>query len=308
MRWQAKCVLDSVKGLIPFKDQIRTMKRSISGYPTSHPDDIRTIEQGIEQIHAIGAAIDLSSATVLEVGSGWKPMIPMLFSLAGTKQTILTDVTRLLHVSSLKATVVTLRANSGVILEGLGVSNEEFESFLKKCDGDDLEESLKLLRLRYMAPCDDRSTGLPSESIDAMISRAVMEHIPPEIIRGILKESARILKPGGINCHVVDNSDHWEHYDKSISRVNFLKFSDSAFRWTCINGLSYQNRLRHSQYGQMLKDTGFSIEREEKVVDPQALKLLENFPVDKQFSRFSKEDLATITSFFFARRLAPSAN
>ena len=42
-----------------------------------------------------------------------------------------------------------------------------------------------------------------------------------------LHESYRLLTPGGLACHYVDNSDRWEHSDKSISQVDFLRFSGS---------------------------------------------------------------------------------
>ena len=74
-------------------------------------------------------------------------------------------------------------------------------------------------------------------------------------------------------CHLVDHSDHWEHNDKSLSRVNFLKYSDSFFRWTYIfNSLNYQNRLRHPEYIEMLHKAGFRLVREEHSVDEASLR------------------------------------
>jgi SAM-dependent methyltransferase len=214
----------------------------------------------------------------------------------------MTDLRPLLHKSSLQATVDSLRANADLIGDELPVDRDALDSFLQSACGADLEGSLHRLRLRYLAPCDVRRTTLPSGSVDAVVSRAVLEHIPPEIVRDIFRESARIVRTGGVACHIVDNSDHWEHRDKGISRINFLKYSDAAFRWTCVSGLNYQNRLRHSEYRRMLEDAGFEIERDEKTIDPEALELLERFPVAPRFKRFLKDDLATVTSFFLARQ------
>jgi hypothetical protein len=100
----------------------------------------------------------------------------------------------------------------------------------------------------------------------------------------------------------VDNSDHWQHGDRSISRVNFLRFSDSVFRWTYLNGLNYQNRLRHSEYVQMLRRAGFEILRDDKDVDSGSLEALKTLPLDDRFRRFTAEDLATLSSYLVARK------
>ncbi len=304
VRWQAKCVLDSLKAVLPFQEQLRRAKRALFGFQPTPQQDRWTIEQGIDQVQSVQAALDLSSSTVLEVGSGWQPLIPLLYSLAGAKQIMMTDLRRLLHVSSLGEALENLRANADIIRDRLRVDGETFEQFLRLNPGEGLDESLQRRRMRYLAPCDVRNTALPSESVDAVVSRAVLEHIPGDIIRGIFTESARIVRPGGITCHIIDNSDHWQHTDKSISRINFLKYSDAMFRLTCINGLNYQNRLRHSEYRQMLLSAGFEIEKEERSVDREATQLLEHFPVAPRFQHFAKDDLAAVTSFFLARRRA----
>ena len=101
---------------------------------------------------------------------------------------------------------------------------------------------------------------------------------------------------------MVDHSDHWQHVDKRISRVNFLKYSDSFFRWTYINSLNYQNRLRHPQYLEMLRKAGFRLVREEHVVDEVSLRYLPHMRIAERFRNFSNEDLAISDSFLLAVR------
>jgi SAM-dependent methyltransferase len=159
---------------------------------------------------------------------------------------------------------------------------------------------LRALRLTYLAPCDCRKLDMPGGSIDVITSRAVLEHIPPAVITDIFKESLRVLKPGGAACHFVDNSDHWEFEDKTISRTNFLQFSDSVFRLTCLNAQHYQNRLRHSEYVDGLQATGFDLVRAEREVDMKSVATLKQMSVDRRFLKFGVEDLATITSYLLA--------
>ena len=195
-----------------------------------------------------------------------------------------------------------LKLHRKLIVDSLGISEKSFDDAVTVKPDDSLTEGFRRLRLEYLAPCDCRKLTLPDQSIDVVTSRAVLEHIPPQVVQDIFYESYRLLKPQGVACHYVDNSDHWQHSDKSISRVNFLRFPDYVFRWTYINGLNYQNRLRHSEYVEMLRKAGFEILREDKDVDAGSLDALRALPLDPRFHRFSTEDLAALTSYLVARK------
>jgi SAM-dependent methyltransferase len=226
-------------------------------------------------------------------------VLPLLYVLAGTREFVMTDLKRLCHPETLAATLRSLMLNRAHFQAALGLPDAALELLTPPAPGEPLEKSFARFSITYLAPCDFRGTAFPDGSVDAVVSRAVLEHIPPPIVSGIFREAHRILRPGGIMCHFVDNSDHWEHADKSISRIHFLKFSDSAFRWLQSGGL-YQNRLRHSQYAGLLREAGFRIERDEPIVDPTALAALETFPLAPRFRKFAKEDLAAMDSCFLA--------
>jgi SAM-dependent methyltransferase len=303
MRWQCKCVIDGCKGVVPFQEQLREIKGRLIPYKPDPPMvDRWTITQGLLQVEWVRAACRLESATVLEIGSGWQPMIPILFSLAGAGCIYLTDLNRLCRPASFQAALASLRAQKELILDRLGISGEKVDAALLRDPGNDLEETLQRFRMKYLAPCDCRHLELPDGSVDVVSSRAVLEHIPPAVIEEIFGESFRLLKPGGVACHFVDNSDHWEHRDKRISRVNFLKFSDDTFRWTCLNSHNYQNRLRHPEYTELLEKMGFALEREEREIDSRAVSVLATLPVAERFRRFTAEELAAISSYLLARK------
>ena len=67
--------------------------------------------------------------------------------------------------------------------------------------------------------------------------------------------------------HTVDNSDHWERVDKSISKVNLLQYSDFVFRLTWLNSQNYQNRMRHPEYVTLARKAGFSVIMDRRNVD-----------------------------------------
>ncbi len=300
MRWQTKCAIDSAKAVLPFQAQLRRLKDRISPYQPNLRQDVNAIVQGIRQVEWVNGVLPVKGATVLEVGSGWAPMIPLLYSLAGASQVFLTDLNVLLRPDSFAAGLRSLRTQRQVILDRLNLDPKFLDHALREDSSTSMEDRLKEMHLVYMAPCDCRKLNLPAASVDVVTSRACLEHVPPDVIQDIFHESYRLLKPGAVACHLVDHSDHWEHNDKSLSRVNFLKYSDAVFRWTYINSLNYQNRLRHPEYIEMLQKAGFRLVREEHTLDEASLQHLPQMRLAKRFSTFSNEDLATIESLLLA--------
>src|ERR1039457_2445540 len=104
MRWQLKCLIDNVKALVPFHDQLRQVKYRFLEYDGGAAKDLYTIQQGLDQVDWIQMYKQLRSAIVLEIGSGWQPLIPTIFALAGASRIYMTDLSRLCTRASLKAT------------------------------------------------------------------------------------------------------------------------------------------------------------------------------------------------------------
>jgi|ERR1039458_741463 SAM-dependent methyltransferase len=303
MRWQYKCLIDNCKGLLPCQDQLREIKYRFTSYKPDPPAVSKwTIMQGLLQVEWVRAARPLASAVILEIGCGWQPLIPVLFSLAGAECVILADSNRLCSPTSFNTALASLRSERTLILDSLAVGEHIFDEALSWDPSLGLDEGFRRLRLKYVAPCDCRRLHMPDASIDVVTSRAVLEHIAPRVIADIFTESIRLLKPSGLACHLIDNSDHWEHRDKRISRVNFLKYSDASFRWTCLNPQNYQNRLRHPEYVDMLCRCGFQILRDEREIDDKALTALRTLRISQRFRRFAPTDLATISSHLLAQK------
>jgi SAM-dependent methyltransferase len=64
--------------------------------------------------------------------------------------------------------------------------------------------------------CDAANTGMESGSFDCAMSFSVLEHVPEP--RPLMREIARLLRPGGISYHVVHNytSDTGAHDPRSF--------------------------------------------------------------------------------------------
>lgn len=292
---------------MPFSEQLRRLKSGLLPYqPPSPGQDTWAIGEGLRQIELLGGQV--RDAAVFELGSGWQPMIPLLFSMAGAKRVLMTDLRPLCGEASFRVALQRLRDNKALIQDALGVSDRDFERATDWPSGCSLDEAFRTKRLEYVAPCDARRTGLPDGSVDIVISRAVFEHVRVELIGPIFQECFRILAPGGSMCHVIDNTDHWEHGDDRITRINFLRFSDAAHRAMTLNPLVYTNRVRHPEYREMMQAAGFEIVHDEPRIDQRSLDALkQGLRVAPRFRGLSAEDLAAFHSTFVARKPARAA-
>ena len=156
----------------------------------------------------------------------------------------------------------------------------------------------------YMAPCDAANTGLPAASVDCHFSVTVFEHVPGEVIAGIMREAKRILKDTGLAIHFIDPSDHFQHQDPSIGRSNFLRYSEEEWHRIAGNQFAYTNRLRRSDLVRLFEEAGFDIVRQFNGVDPAGIP--EDFPLDASFSGYDREDLCTITVRLLAAKRSSS--
>ena len=303
MKWQMRLIRNSLVGLVPFPDKIRKIKRKIKPPPTNPAQDEWTLEQGLRQVEMLQSVdFTIAGKTVLELGTGWQPIIPLIFSLAGAKKVILLDNKRLMDRHFILKAIENVSKFAADISKRLKIPRDEIENRSTHFDQFSLDEIVNYFRLEYIAPSDARKTKLGDKSIDIIISRAVLEHIPPEIIQEISIEFRRILKDDGRICHFIDNSDHWEHRDKSISRINFLKFSDFIWKFTSINPIDYQNRLRHFEYISLLNQTGFKIDYSGAEPDEKALNDLKQIKICKRYQHVTHEELAILTSYIVASK------
>jgi hypothetical protein len=204
--------------------------------------------------------------TSLEIGTGWYPIVPISLFLIGANNIYSVDVTFLtskerLQVSLLKfveckkqgklKNYITLIPERFYIIEELLINYKKYS----------LEDILNKLNLTYLIE-DARNLSLKSNSIDLINSNNTFEHIYPSILIPILKDFKRVIKKeGGVMSHFVDMSDHFSHFDKSITIYNFLKFSDK--KWKQIdNSIQPQSRLRIDDYKKIYSDLKIPISEE----------------------------------------------
>jgi hypothetical protein len=231
-------------------------------------------------------------ATCLEIGTGWYPIVPISFFLAGTDHTYSVDISFLTSKERLHTTLKKFEAciQAGVLPDYLDARPnrlEELTSLLANYEQRSLEEVLQKLNITYLIE-DARKLSLPDNSIDLVNSNNTFEHIYPEILIPILKEFRRVVKKqGGVMSHFIDMSDHFAHFDKSINIYNFLQFSETKWSWID-NSIQPQSRLRIYDYKQIYANLNIPISEESfRKGDLQALQSIsladqfKNHPLDE---------------------------
>lgn len=284
-------VLKSVaKSLIPFLPAARRLKRRIVPYQDDPGNSRLALANGLQMIGLLRSADARIRGDVLEVGSGWVPVIPLLFHLCGARRVVMTDIERLMDAQTIERARQVVGAELGRVARELGLDEAEAAARLRSGFDPD-----------YLVGWD--SARHPAGSVDVVVSRAVLEHVPPPAIEAWTADFSRILRPGGVMCHVIDNSDHWEHHDKTLSRIDFLRYEDGLFwRLACRDPQAYQNRLRHSDYLALFRRHGWTAVVDEGTPDEKCLRDLRTLPLASPFRGRDPRDLAILSSVFVLRR------
>ena len=241
---------------------------------------------------------------LMEVGTGWYPALPLCFVLAGTGSIATFDIVRLLGETVTFRLLEDLEKHVPRIADLAGENSATvYARLLELRRSKNLSELLSKSRIEYFAPADGCATGLEPDSIDLIYSNSVLEHVPPEVIRGLMKEGFRVLKPGGLAMHNVGCNDHYAFFDKSISFANFLQYGEREWRlWN--NPIQYQNRLRAPEFVELAIAAGFEVINKRTHVRPGTLEALASMRIAPQFDCFSRDELAATTVDFIGRKPA----
>ncbi len=244
--------------------------------------------------------------TLMEVGTGSNPLYPIAFWCLGAESVHTFDVTRQMLPDVFGGTLRWICAererlmNSWEELAPESVLRQRFD--LLSTLANQPAQMLEAANINYCAPTDAAISGLPDDSIDIHYSSNVLEHIPEEVIGRILKEAFRVVKPTGLVAHHIDPSDHFSHFDKTITAIHFLQFSDREWQRIAGNSLSYHNRLRDSQFAALFRKNGLHIIDHRFGLDERSVAAIrDGFPLDTRFASMSEEDLCRRSLDFVAR-------
>jgi SAM-dependent methyltransferase len=234
----------------------------------------------------------LAKVTHFEIGAGWHLAVPLSLWCLGVERQVTVDIARLARVELVNQAIACLQKLP------VDAARRPFRFI-------DRLEQLEDYGISYQAPSDARQIALPSESVDWVSSTLTLQHIRTEVLKGILAECRRILKPAGLFLAHIDYADNYAYTDRRITVYNFLRFSGR--HWRLYNPpLHFQNRLRHVDYRRLLDESGFAILRESvKPGTARDLETLRGMRLAPEFAGLKAEDLAVRSSRIAASRKEP---
>lgn len=310
MNWRLKASIQNAIALLP-----SSLSYSCYYWVQRHfgalrnPNPLKGLESGIEIARRI---IDRGKAvygkTFLEVGTGWRINVPIVFWLLGSEKVLSVDINPYLREELVRGDINYIIANADAIrtlFKGLDVRENRFDGLAQFGRNEwRLENILEFLNIEYICPGDAANLPMPSSSIDYHVSVTAFEHIPPAIIESILREGNRIMRKDGLFVHITDHKDHFSYSDKALSSINFLQFSEEEWNRIAGNRFMYANRLRIDDLEGLFLECNQSILSIEADKDPAVCELMarNGLILDARFKGKSIEVLSTIASWIVSER------
>jgi hypothetical protein len=243
---------------------------------------------------------------VLELGTGWYPIVPVALCLCGTSTLWTVDredtltKPRLLEVLRMFADY----AADGRLAKLLPrIQSDRLAQLIDVLDrAGDLSKADMLSPLGIRAViADARRLELDAGCADLVFSTLVLGFIPARVLVEIMRELRRVIAPAGVMSHFIDLADLYALFDHHITEYNFLRYT--ARRWNLLNNsIQYLNRLRMSDYRRLHEQAGFRIVQED--IGPGSLERLATVPLAPEFRGYAPEDLAVRSAWIVSQPLA----
>src|SRR6266851_5792548 len=203
---------------------------------------------------------------VLEIGTGWFPTVPVGLYLCGAAEIWTFDIAPLLCSAQVKLMLDRFEEceRAGDLQkrlprlrpERLAKLREFYASWDRRSPAALLEKMNIHSRVR-----EAQQTDLESGSIDLFVSTGVLEYIPREVLKSVLGEFKRLSSSSAVQSHYINLRDEYSYFDPSITPFNYLKYTQR--RWKYLNSpMTWQNRLRISDYRTLFAETGHQITQE----------------------------------------------
>lgn len=300
-KWVLKAVIQKFISWLPFKHQInylfqKYVTKGIILTDQLFEDKLTHFKEHLEIIRENNS----SQHRILEIGTGWYPVIPVGFYLAGCDDIATFDIASLATSKQIKQTCEKYIHfyKSGKINKYapnlLPERFEKLEQIIKK-----KEVSFVDFNMKYYVG-DDISIASREKSYTFICSNNTFEHIHKDVLESLLLSFNRMLDNNGVMSHNIDMSDHFSHMDKTITPYHFLKFSESE--WNKIdNSIQPQNRLRKSEYIKLIEKAGFKVVKQTDFTHSDT-SVLHDKEFIKHYSNFDVTDLAIIHTYLVLKK------
>jgi hypothetical protein len=305
MNWKIKALMQNVIALFP-----KGISDKLYYYIQRNYGDLRKVDPtphfdaAAEMIKMLrGQGMDIKGKSFLEIGTGRRLNIPLFLWMAGAEKIVTNDLNNLLQKELIGEDINYIFSDNAYIRKYVDSSllDEKRIELLKEFKNRDwdLDELLSFCGITYIHSTDCATLKGINGKIDYFISNTVFEHIPVGELEKILISGKKYLTEKGLSIHYIDYIDHFWYSDKSISKINFLKFSNKVWNIIAGNKFMYMNRMRHSDYINLIKNTGNSIIEVEIESDNELIKMIaeKKLKINSIFHNRSANDLMCTCSW-----------
>jgi SAM-dependent methyltransferase len=304
VNWRVKGLIQKVLSQLPGGQRINSLLQQQLGGLTSVDKNIDSKVRADWLVlvdHLKRLQWPLDGCRYVEIGTGWYPTLPVCFYLVGAAKCYTYDLSRLLDVGLTQRLLVRLEMHLPEISAKTGVGErllrERLEN-LRAAKG--LDDFYSRSGIEYHAPADATATTLRTGGVDIVFSNSVLEHVTKEALDALMHETRRILRPGGLAVHSVNCGDHYAYFDRTVSPINYLRYTESQWRlWN--NDLQYQNRLRPDDFLASAQRAGLELVLNMQRPRAELLSKFDLQSIAPEFRHYSREQLCTTSVDFVAR-------
>lgn len=192
----------------------------------------------------------------LELGTGWYPIVPIILYVAGFEKVVSVDIynwlTKQRFTEALRRCLnylVEHNISEMALDQDAHIRIKKLKAVFENAEQHTLAEMKHAINLKTYNH-DITQLDLGNEAFGLICSNNTYEHIPQKILETIVANFMAWRHPQGIMSHFIDASDHFAHFDTTITDYNFLRYS--AAQWAVIdNRIQPQNRMRLVDYEQL---------------------------------------------------------
>ena len=244
----------------------------------------------------------LTGGSLLDLGAGWKPVIPLLWYAFGNNRQTLVDVSPNMDARKVGDTIRVFREITSDAQWPGRAALKRLPEMLPPTVGSEAGPALAPFGIEYRAPYGNLLLERPAQ-YDLAICTQVLLHLSKPIQLALFQQVHTCLKPGGLFHATVHFVAHWRSPDLRRGQYEHLRYSPAAWESRINSSIMGFNRLKGPDYRELLEQTGFRI-REFKLTGPTAEDLaeLKRARVHPCFSRYSEQDLAARGVFWVAEK------
>jgi SAM-dependent methyltransferase len=215
---------------------------------------LQRVWPGYARLWRDACGLELEGRTIWVHEPGWVPFAPLASYLLTGRGGMLTSAA---EPPSDRYVPLTVRAILDSQLDGDSATRVDRRARIATLAGGGIAQLLRATGAELATGVDPAALPLAGASTDLCHSGGVLEHYAPGVLAGFLRESFRILRPGGVASHVYDHRDHLRHVDSRWPFLLHMALSERVYKAAFGHSLLFHNRLAPAEVMSLFEAAGF---------------------------------------------------